>query len=179
VTIRPVVRLVAVTAALLLFGMTTGASAAPRGAATVNVKIENFTFLPGEIEVDKGDIVRWTNFDTAIHSPVTIHRGFVTTTLGFQQSFQLVTDRSGTFNYVCAIHGASMQGRIVVRGIPEPFPPETPNPDAIHVEDVLFKPARPDFPLGLPTDTPPVLAYGAAGLIVIAVARFGWAIRPR
>ena len=177
-TIRRVVRLVAVTAALLIFGMTTGASAAPQGAKTIDVKIQNFTFLPGEIEVDKGDIVRWTNFDTAIHSPVTIYRGFVTTTLGFQQSFELVTDRSGTFNYVCAIHGASMQGKIVVRGIPEPFPPETPNPDAIHVQD-SFVAARPDFPFGLPGNTAPVLAYGAAGLIVIAVARFGWAIRPR
>ena len=178
-TIQRVVRLVAVTAALLIFGMTTAASAAPQGAKTIDVKIQNFTFLPGEIEVDKGDIVRWTNFDTAIHSPVTIYRGFVTTTLGFQQSFELVTDRSGTFNYVCAIHGASMSGRVVVRGIPEPFPPETPNPDAIHVTDRLFKEARPDFPLGLPANTAPVLAYGAAGLIVIAVARFGWAIRPR
>ena len=177
-TIRRVVRLLAVTAALLIFGMSTAASAAPHGAKTIDVKIQNFTFLPAEIEVDKGDIVRWTNFDTAIHSPVTIYRGFVTTTLGFQQSFELVTDRSGTFPYVCAIHGAAMQGKLVVRGIPEPFPPETPNPDAIHVEDA-FVAARPDFPFGLPANTAPVLAYGAAGLIVIAVARFGWAIRPR
>lgn len=176
---RPVVRLLAVTAALLVFGMSTGASAAPRGAATIDVAIRNFTFLPGEIEIDKGDIVRWTNFDTAIHSPVTVYRGFVTTTLGFEQSTEVAFTRIDKYDYVCAIHGAAMRGTILVRGVREPLPPETPNPDAIHVTDVLFKPARPDFPFGLPGNTAPVLAYGAAGLVLIAVARFGWAIRPR
>ena len=37
-------------------------------AETVTVKIQDFSFIPNAISINKGDSITWTNQDSAVHS---------------------------------------------------------------------------------------------------------------
>ena len=170
-----VVRLTLVTAALLVFGMTGGASAAPRAAQTIDIAIQNFSFQPNTITIEKGDTVRWTNMDSGVfHSAISIYPGFFTNPIGIGQVNIVRFDKAGTFDYVCGIHGQQMRGQIVVSGIPEPSEAPTPDPNAHLVQDTYAQ-ARPDYPSGAPVDGQPFL-YGAVALALVALARVAWVL---
>ncbi len=75
------------------------------------VSIKNFAFVPSDMKVKKGDIVIWTNEDSAPHQIVgadfksdIIKEGFT-----FSSTFNKV----GKFDYSCFIH-PSMKGTITV-----------------------------------------------------------------
>ena len=160
-------------AALLWFGMGTTARAAPQSARTVEVIIQNFVYSPNPITVDPGDSIRWTNLDTAPHSAVSVNPGFVSAVIGQDQSTTVLFKDAGTFEYVCAVHGASMKGTVIVRGTPA----ETPKPAGPvgHLVTDQYQEARPDV---FATATGASFGlYLAALLAFAAVARFVWALR--
>ena len=168
-------RLTAATVALLAFGMTTAASAAPRAAQTIDITIQNFSFQPNAITIEKGDTVRWTNMDSGVfHSAISIHPGFFTNPIGIGQVNIVRFDRPGTYDYVCGIHGQQMRGQIVVSGIAEPTEAPTPDPNAHLVQDTFVE-ARPDFPLGAPSDGQAFL-YAGVVLGVAALVRVAWVL---
>ena len=156
--------------ALLWLGMIGSASAAPR---TIDVTIQNFTYSPDPITIDPGDTVRWTNLDTAQHSAVSVKEGFVSAVIGQNQSATVTFNDAGTFEYVCAVHGASMKGTVIVRGTPVERA-QAAGPVGHLVRD-QYQEARPDVFAGVPSVSP--LLYMAAILALIAVARFVWVLR--
>jgi plastocyanin len=172
--VRPgrIIRLTVVASALLILGMTSGASAAPRGAKTIEIAIQNFSFQPNTITIEKGDTVRWTNMDSGVfHSAISIHPGFFTNPIGLGQVNVVTFDRPGTYDYVCGIHGQQMRGQVIVAGVVEPTEAPTPDPNAHLVQDTFIQ-ARPDFPT-LPVDRQPLL-YAGIAVALVALARVAW-----
>lgn len=149
--------------------------AAPGGALTVDVTIQNFAFSPVTITIDPGDTVRWTNLDSASHSAVTIVTGFITQTLAQNQSTTIAFDRAGTFDYICGVHGPSMRGTVIVRGTVL----ATPSPTAVvggHLVDDSFQQARPDEFEATTSGTSPFV-YATGALVLVALARVAWLLR--
>jgi plastocyanin len=167
-------RFVVAAAALLMIGMSTAAQAAPSGAKTVEVTIQNFSYSPNPITIDKGDSIRWTNLDSASHSAVSVDPGFVSAVIGQGQSTTVTFNDAGTFEYVCAVHGASMKGTVIVRGTPSERTPAPVGPVG-HLVNDQFAQARPD--VFAATQSASAAIYVSALLALAAVARFVWVLR--
>ncbi|MFQ6054609.1 MAG: plastocyanin/azurin family copper-binding protein [Methanosarcinales archaeon] len=105
----PLIALVAI--ALMFIGTTS--------AATIHdVSISNFAFNPQTIIIEKGDTVRWTNFDTASHQ-IMLDPGqslnYTGPILYKGDTDSFVFTKYGTFTYHCHIH-PFMKGRVIVKG---------------------------------------------------------------
>ena len=92
------------------------------GAAT-DVMIMHFQFMPGDITVEVGTTVRWTNMDSTEHSVTSqteagtlILSGEFDQFLNPGESFSYTFSTPGVYHYFCIPHGSSMQG--VVRVVP-------------------------------------------------------------
>jgi plastocyanin len=113
---RLVVVPVAVIAAALLVSAVSGLVrvASPVRAATHQVSIENFAFMPASLSVQVGDTVTWTNNDDAPHTATADNGAFDSDTLdiGGTNSFTFTT--AGEFTYFCSIH-PDMTGTITVQ----------------------------------------------------------------
>jgi plastocyanin len=96
-------------------------------AATSSVDIQGFAYVPTPITIRVGDTVTWTNRDSAQHSARFAGMGTAILSMGQRGSLTFTT--AGTFNYDCAVHGASMQGTVVVQAAtPAPTQPPPPPP---------------------------------------------------
>jgi|SRR6185437_16464350 len=98
-------------AAALLLALAPGLPGAAQ-AATLEVKIDNFTFGPQKLVVKLGDTVTWTNEDDIPHTMVSIGR-FRSAALDTGEKFSFTFTKAGTFEYFCGLH-PQMQGTIVV-----------------------------------------------------------------
>jgi plastocyanin len=90
--------------------------AAPAGAATVNVSVQDNLFSPASITVNAGDTVQWNwggqNPHTVTADDSSFDSGdFTQTTGSFSHTFSSV----GTFDYHCNIHGSAMAGTVIVQ----------------------------------------------------------------
>jgi plastocyanin/LysM repeat protein len=92
-------------------------------AGQAMVSIQNFAFNPATITVRVGQQVVWVNNDSAPHTTTsgscsggtcTPAPGWDSGTLNPGQSFAFTFTQAGTFTYFCRIHGAAMQGTVVV-----------------------------------------------------------------
>jgi len=98
-------------------------------AATSSVDIQGFAYVPTPITIRVGDTVTWTNRDSVQHSARFASLGIGTAILSMGQRGSLTFTTAGTFNYDCAVHGAAMQGTVIVlAATPVPTPPPTPQP---------------------------------------------------
>ena len=84
--------------------------ASPARAATFDVAIENFKFSPDKLTIAGGDIVRFTNLDSAPHTATADNGTFDTGTLQKGQSAEIEIEPGGT-GYTCRFH-PNMKGRI-------------------------------------------------------------------
>jgi plastocyanin len=87
------------------------------------VVMQNIAFSPATITIHVGQTVTWRNDDLAQHtttsgscsgnacSPMP---GWDSGVLNRGQSFSHTFNTAGTFSYYCRIHGAMMQGSVVV-----------------------------------------------------------------
>lgn len=88
---------------------------APSGStATVNVTIQNFQFSPQPVQAKVGDIVAWTNKDSAPHSATMDDGSCDTDTINANASAMLVFNAPGTYTYHCKIHPGQMKDVTVV-----------------------------------------------------------------
>jgi plastocyanin len=91
---------------------------APAGAGAVTVK--QFQFMPGELTIQVGTTVTWTNQDEILHTatsgvtPGTSDRKFDGSMDGRGTRFSHRFDQPGTYAYFCSRHN-SMTGKVVVR----------------------------------------------------------------
>lgn len=98
---------------------------APAQAATAEVRIQGFTFVPSIVTIDVGDSVTWTNDDQAPHTATADQDGFDSGTLNQEESFTFTFTVAGVYEYFCAIH-PSMTGAVRA-GVPvtEPAAPQS------------------------------------------------------
>jgi len=94
---------------------TTAAAPAAGGAA---VTYKSFQIEPKSIEVKTGQVVTWTNGDSAAH---TVTAGTPGTKSGvFDQKLagngtaKVTFDKAGTFDYFCELH-PTMVGKVIVK----------------------------------------------------------------
>jgi plastocyanin len=88
--------------------------AVARSDDAAQVKIDNFTFGPGKLIVDKGTSVTWTNQDDIPHSIVLTAIGVRSKALDTDKVFTYQFDKTGTFSYICGLH-PQMHGQVVVK----------------------------------------------------------------
>jgi plastocyanin len=81
----------------------------------VEIAIADFAFDPEAATASVGDVVGWTNSDSAPHSAVFGDAGCGTDTLASGDAGALVFNEAGTYEYVCGIHPA-MTGTLEVSG---------------------------------------------------------------
>lgn len=81
--------------------------------ATMNVKIDNFTFTPPLLRIKQGTSVTWTNDDDIPHTIVLTNLGTRSKTLDTDATFTCQFQKTGTFNYICGLH-PHMKGQVIV-----------------------------------------------------------------
>jgi plastocyanin len=83
--------------------------------AKSEVKIDNFSFAPGEITVAKGTTVNWVNRDDIPHTVVSDDKtSFKSKPLDTDDKFSYTFSKEGTYNYFCSIH-PKMTAKVVVK----------------------------------------------------------------
>ncbi len=85
----------------------------PARAATVEVKIDNFTFNPQQVRVKAGDTVMWTNADDIPHTVTSQTMTFRSKALDTDDKFSFTFATPGSYAYFCSLH-PHMTGTIVV-----------------------------------------------------------------
>ena len=102
---------------------TPGPMATPPATGQVMVVMRNISFNPPSITIRVGQTVVWRNDDTVPHTTTsgtcpggvcTPMPGWDSGTLNPGNSFSHTFSTAGTFPYFCRIHGAMMQGSVVV-----------------------------------------------------------------
>ena len=88
--------------------------ASAKAAASGSVTISDFQFSPGQITINQGDTVTWTNNGPAAHSATAPDGSFDTGIFAAGESRSHTFSDAGTFSYICTPH-PSMTGTIVVQ----------------------------------------------------------------
>ena len=85
-------------------------AAAPAGAAaTVTVTIKDFKYAPQPVQAKVGDVIAWSNQDSAPHS-ATLDAGTCDTkTINPGAQAMLVFNAPGTYTYHCSVHPTQMK----------------------------------------------------------------------
>ncbi|MBM3356930.1 MAG: plastocyanin [Betaproteobacteria bacterium] len=82
--------------------------------ATVEVKMEDYKFIPAEVKIKRGTTVKWTNTERRTsHSVVFIVEKFESDRLFPGESYQRKFDKPGTYAYTCGPH-PEMKAVIIV-----------------------------------------------------------------
>ena len=84
------------------------------GGNVVEVTIDNFAFDPSTLDLEVGDVVRWSNEQSVTHT-VTSNDDLWDATVSSGSTIEFTFDEAGTFPYFCAIH-PSMTGTLEVSG---------------------------------------------------------------
>ena len=95
---------------------TAPAATSPAGNQTnaVAVTIQNFAFSPASLTIKKGDVVTWTNQDSAPHQVTSDNGKFQGPAISKSETYSFTFNETGTFPYHCAIH-PMMKGTITVQ----------------------------------------------------------------
>jgi len=109
-------------AAALTAAIATGVVSATRASADSKtegakseVKIDNFSFAPGEITVAKGTTVEWVNRDDIPHTVVSDDKStFKSKPLDTDDKFSYTFSKEGSYTYFCSIH-PKMTAKVVVK----------------------------------------------------------------
>jgi len=84
--------------------------------ASVDVKIDNFSFGPATLTVTVGTTITWTNRDDIPHTVVSADdpKVFKSKVLDTDEKFSYTFAKPGTYPYYCSIH-PKMTGKVVVQ----------------------------------------------------------------
>lgn len=80
----------------------------------LNVRIEDFAFMPKEMTVAKGTKVTWTNYDSSTHTVTADDDSWDSGNLQEDDTWSKTFNELGTFTYHCELH-PEMTGTIVVK----------------------------------------------------------------
>jgi plastocyanin len=85
------------------------------GGGAPQVKIDNFTFAPGDLTVAAGTTVQWVNRDDIPHTVVSEDKStFKSKPLDTDDNYSYTFSKPGTYTYFCSIH-PKMTGKVVVQ----------------------------------------------------------------
>jgi len=101
-------------AMLLLSAASPGSPAKAPQAASVEVRVDNFSFAPATLTVAAGTTVTWTNRDDIPHTIVSADKVFKSKVLDTDEKFSFTFAKAGTYPYFCSIH-PKMTGSVVVQ----------------------------------------------------------------
>jgi len=73
-------------------------------AAIIDVDIVEFDFTPGDITINVGDTVRWTNQGSIVHTTTSNTMVWDSGSLSTGQQFEFLFTEAGTFAYFCIPH---------------------------------------------------------------------------
>ena len=76
---------------------------AQQKSEATEVKIDNFSFAPGELTVPVGSTVTWTNRDDIPHTAVSTEGAFKSKVMDTDEKFSYTFNKAGTFPYFCSI----------------------------------------------------------------------------
>lgn len=110
-------RAVALPAAMLAFAAAFLAVPLPAAAAQRDVQVADSAFSPGNLVVQVGDTVTWTNADDRPHTVTASDGSFDSGNLDEGGSFSFTFTEPGTYTYRCEYH-PDMQATIVVEAAP-------------------------------------------------------------
>lgn len=95
---------------------TTAPTTGPAEGAEESVVMENVAFQPDELTVPAGTTVAWTNQDVVAHTTTSDDDLWGSGRMSQGDTFSFTFEEPGTYNYICTIHPAQMQGTVVVEG---------------------------------------------------------------
>ena len=90
----------------------TSASGPANGPA--EVKIDNYSFMPGDLTVAAGTTVTWVNHDDVPHTVRNNDGTIKSKALDTDDKFSMTFDKPGTYEYFCSIH-PKMTAKVVVK----------------------------------------------------------------
>jgi plastocyanin len=90
------------------------APAAAGASAAVTVEIKDFKFSPQPVNAKVGDVVGWTNGDSASHTATLDDGSCSTDTISQGATGLLVFNKAGTYTYHCKIHPTQMKDFTIV-----------------------------------------------------------------
>src|SRR6478735_2385309 len=91
----------------------------PNGASNPHFETEaKFWYSPPVLTIHKGDVVKWLNSDTEVHT-VTSGKGIDRGSFKPEQSWSFTFDKEGTFYYFCTIHPWMVGAIVVSQDIPD------------------------------------------------------------
>src|SRR5262249_22078160 len=107
--------LLAAVSTALAAGTYQARAAAAADSRQAEVKIDNFSFAPGEITVAMGATVSWVNRDDIPHTVVSDDKTtFKSKPLDTDDKFSYTFSKEGTYNYFCSLH-PKMTAKVVVK----------------------------------------------------------------
>jgi plastocyanin len=81
---------------------------------SVEVKIDNYSFMPGDLSVAAGTTVTWVNHDDVPHTVRNNDGTMKSKALDTDDKFSMTFDKPGTYEYFCSIH-PKMTAKVVVK----------------------------------------------------------------
>lgn len=94
-------------------GRNTSADPVVPGGMEETVRIDNYAFRPGNLQVPAGARVTWENDDPASHDATARDADWETERLSNGERETLTFDVAGTYDYYCSIH-PNMKARLTV-----------------------------------------------------------------
>jgi plastocyanin len=80
----------------------------------VEVKIDNYSFMPGDLTVAAGTTVTWVNHDDVPHTVRSMDGAIKSKALDTDDKFSMTFDKPGTYEYFCSVH-PKMTAKVVVK----------------------------------------------------------------
>jgi len=90
------------------------ALSAEKQPATVTIAIDNFSFTPKEVTIEKETTVTWVNHDDVPHTVVSTSQRFRSKALDADDKYSFTFVDAGTYEYFCSVHPV-MMGKITVK----------------------------------------------------------------
>ncbi|HUV86043.1 MAG TPA: cupredoxin domain-containing protein [bacterium] len=81
--------------------------------ALTEIKIQNFAFVPQNVVVPKGEMVQWTNLDSAVHTSTSDTLVWDSGDIQLNESYKRKFNKTGFFPYHCKYH-TLMKGTVRV-----------------------------------------------------------------
>jgi len=94
-----------------------GPASGPAGGPAngpAEVKIDNYSFMPGDLTVAAGTTVTWVNHDDVPHTVRNNDGTIKSKALDTDDKFSMTFDKPGTYEYFCSIH-PKMTAKVVVK----------------------------------------------------------------
>ena len=100
--------------AILMSTLSLAQSPVSSTAPATTVTIDNFTFSPMTIEVQRGATIKWINKDDIPHVVASTAGVFKSRAIDTDGSFVFTFTEPGTYEYYCSVH-PKMTGKVVVK----------------------------------------------------------------